>query len=184
VQKQARKILLWKVIKKSAISLNLMRTIARYLSPHHIAMARISTKSAIIFLLAAGITIVAFAQDKDKKHEEHRPVNLKVLSKDIGHDSLINLMKEYSVSLGVHCNFCHASSGDEKGHLDFASDDNKHKKVARYMMRMTADINSKYFAEENKGDHAHEALTVSCFTCHHGHEEPEAFVMPKEEEKH
>ena len=106
-------------------------------------MANTSAKSVIIFLMAAGITIAAFAQDKEKKREERRPTNLTVLPKDISHDSLINLMKEYSVSLGVRCNFCHAPSGTEGGHLDFASDDNKHKKVARYMMRMTAGINSK-----------------------------------------
>ena len=93
----------------------------------------------------------------------------------------MSLMKEYSVSLGVRCNFCHAKATDGKDHLDFASDNNKHKDIARYMMKMTAAINEKYFKEE-KGKKEHTALMVRCFTCHHGNKEPEAFVMPPEED--
>ncbi len=144
-------------------------------------MFHFSKKSAITLLLAAGIGVAAWAQDKKEKREERRPTNLKVLSKDISHDSLIYLMKEYSVSLGVSCGFCHDKSATDERRLDFAGDDNGHKKVARYMMKMTADINRKYFAEEN---HEAKQLMVSCYTCHHGKKEPEAFVMPKEEERH
>ncbi len=132
-------------------------------------------------LLAAGITIAALAQEKQKKHEEHHATNLKVLPANISHDSLILLMKEYSVSLGVRCGFCHVTSAADQRRLDFASDDNPKKKVAQYMMTMTAGINSKYFSAEN---HGNATLMVSCYTCHRGAKEPEAFVMPKEEERH
>ena len=132
-------------------------------------------------LLAAGITWAAVAQDKNRKHEEHRPENLTVVPKDINHDSLMYLMKEYSVSLGVRCGFCHAKSATDEKRLDFASDENGKKKVARYMIQMTSEINNKYFAEAN---HKATKLMVSCNTCHHGHQEPEPFVMPKEEERH
>ncbi len=138
---------------------------------------RITTKSVTIVTLSACLAVAAIAQKQSDRKEEPRPKNLTVLSKNISHDSLINIMKEYSVSLGVRCGFCHAKSSDGE-HLNFASDDNGKKKVARYMMTMTAAINKKYFAAENKGNAVN---MVSCYTCHHGHEEPEAFVMPKEE---
>jgi hypothetical protein len=144
-------------------------------------MPRISTKATIIIMLTAGLAIAAIAQNKDRKHEEHKPVNLKILPDDISHDSLITVMKEYSYALGVRCGFCHAKSATDEKRLDFASDDNGKKKAARYMMKMTAGINKKYFAEENYNS---AKRMISCYTCHHGHEEPEAFVMPKEEEKH
>jgi hypothetical protein len=144
-------------------------------------MPRISSKAALVLVLTAGLAIAAIAQDKDKKQEEHKYENLKVLPKNISRDSMRMVMHEYSYSLGVHCNFCHAKSTTDEKKLDFASDENGKKKVARYMMKMTADINKKYFAEANYNS---TKRMVTCYTCHHGHQEPEVFVMPKEEEKH
>jgi hypothetical protein len=138
-----------------------------------------STKAVVILLLFAGFAIVAVAQQKEAKKEEHRAENLKILPRNMNHDSLIKLMREYSFSLGVRCGFCHAPSSTDKNKLDFASDANKHKLIARDMMRMTAKINRKYFDEDKFEGHPR----VTCYTCHHGHEEPEAFVMPKIEEK-
>ena len=88
--------------------------------------------------------------------------NLKVLSKKTTHDEMEVIMKGYARSLGVKCNFCHAPSADGQ-HLDFASDANEHKNVARKMMKMVARINKKYFDMPN---------SVTCYTCHNGHEEP------------
>jgi hypothetical protein len=141
-------------------------------------MPRISLKTAIIIVFIIGLAAAAVAQDKSRKAEDRKATNLKVLSKNISHDSLITVMKEYSYALGVKCGFCHVKSAADEKHLDFASDDNSKKKVARYMMKMTADINKKYFAAEN---HNSTKLMVSCYTCHHGREEPEMFEMPKEE---
>lgn len=146
-------------------------------------MPQFSKKPILLLLLAGGLTIAAVAQDNDKKAEARRAENLKVLPKNISHDSLISIMKVYSFSLGVKCNFCHTKSATEKDHLDFASDDNKHKHIARDMMRMTAKINKKYFGSHDEAEE-HTTLAVSCFTCHRGHDEPQALVMPKEEGKH
>ena len=79
-----------------------------------------------------------------------------------------SVMHHFSASLGVRCNFCHMRNDSTKT-WDFASDENKHKLIARDMMRMTARINKKYFKED--GD---EPLKVTCFTCHHGNEEPKS----------
>lgn len=144
-------------------------------------MTKLSPKVAVMALLISCIAIATIAQEKEKKNDdEQKAVNLKVLSKKISHDSLIVIMREYSAALGVKCGFCHAKSAANPDKLDFASDDNGHKKVARYMISMTEKINKKYFAEENYGS---SRLMVSCYTCHHGKPEPESFVMKKEEKK-
>ncbi len=43
--------------------------------------------------------------------------------------------------------------------LDFASDENEHKLIARDMMRMTMKINKKYFRNEKQD-------AITCYTCH------------------
>jgi hypothetical protein len=74
-------------------------------------------------------------------------------------------MKGFKTALGVKCSFCHAESKTNPGKLDFPSDENKHKNIARGMMKMTKRINKKFFKEDGGN-------TVTCFTCHNGHEEP------------
>lgn len=142
-------------------------------------MPLFSKKSIGLVALIAVVSFATFAEKK--KTPMPRPTNLTVLPQDISHDSLIYLMKEYSVSLGVKCGFCHVRSQVDSTRLDFASDANKHKNMARHMMKMTAEINSQYFQEENHG--AQGALMVSCFTCHNGNKEPKEFVMPAEDDK-
>src|SRR5580704_16033879 len=93
--------------------------------------------------------------------------NLQVLPKDITPTALQRIMvEEFQDGLGVGCNFCHAQ---EKGslHLDYASDAKPEKEIARAMMRMTMDINKKYFAVDQPviGD---SLMMISCNNCHHG----------------
>ncbi len=67
--------------------------------------------------------------------------NLKVLPKTIAKDELVSVMRQFSVGLGVRCNFCHAEADSTKGKgLDFASDARNEKKVARTMMTMAETI--------------------------------------------
>ena len=91
--------------------------------------------------------------------------NLKVLSKNTTHEELEVIMKGFNAALGVKCGFCHAKRKDDPKKLDFASDENQHKSVARNMMRMTMKINKKFFRDET-------ADAITCFTCHQGKEEP------------
>lgn len=62
------------------------------------------------------------------------------------------LMAVMSNSLGVGCDYCH----DLK---DFASDAKDEKGVARSMVAMVRDINTRHFEGEQ---------SVTCYTCHHG----------------
>lgn len=86
------------------------------------------------------------------------PKNLKLLDPA----ELMPTMHSFTVALGVRCDGCHV-----KG--DFASDDNPHKEIARHMIVMARDINSKF--PDGK-------IHVTCYTCHRGAEEP--LTAPKE----
>jgi hypothetical protein len=130
---------------------------------------RINNKFKIIAVLsAAGIMSAALVKPGSSKNNY---TNLQVLSKDIAPKDLQRIMEdEFEDGLGVGCNFCHAQ---EKGslHLDYASDAKPEKEIARAMMRMTMDINKKYFAVEMPlvGD---SLMAISCSNCHHGTAHP------------
>lgn len=91
--------------------------------------------------------------------------NIKVLN-DMPADELGKVMNIMTSSLGVNCSFCHTGN-------DFAKDGNEHKVVARDMIKMTFDLNAKYFKGEQE---------VTCNTCHHGRPHPDSavsFVPPR-----
>jgi len=93
------------------------------------------------------------------------PKNLKVLTPEELHSGV---MGKYVAALGVGqsgaCAFCHVASPGGKD-----SDDNPKKNVARGMITMVKDINSKMTAA--MGGTAKEYVT--CYTCHRGKTEPE-----------
>ncbi len=100
--------------------------------------------------------------------------NLKVLKKNISKKDLDSTMHFFAASLGERCTFCHVKN--ESGKVsDFASDANPNKGTARFMMRMTAKLNKKYFKDENKEDQMQSGQSiqaVTCYTCHHGQGHP------------
>jgi len=112
------------------------------------------------------IGVAATTQDTPKP-------NLKVLPKNISHEDLERIMKEFNVSLGVKCNHCHAPSKTAQGKLDFRSDEKPEKETARAMMKLTAKINKKYFGHDvkNGGD-----APITCITCHNGKAHPESKI--------
>ena len=131
-------------------------------------------KKATIIASLAVIVLISLAAHSPEKQQG--PRNLQVLSKNISHDSLDAIMDEFKEALGVKCNFCHAQSATNPGHLDFASDDKMEKGAARHMMKMTTEINSKYF--NWNGSNAPDTIrAVTCITCHRGSEHPEASAL-------
>jgi len=110
--------------------------------------------------LAAG---TALAQIPDKF------TNLQVAPKEIGKRELINMMRGFSMSLGVRCDHCHVSGGKQglEG-FDFASDEKEPKKVARAMMKMVGEINDRLLPSTGRK----ELTGVRCVTCHHGLAKP------------
>ncbi len=99
--------------------------------------------------------------------------NLKVLPQNISDKALDKIMDDFEKDLGVKCDFCHVPMKTDTSKLDFASDERPEKEISREMMRMTIDINNKYFQAKNAmiGD---SLLAVTCNTCHKGDPHPEA----------
>ena len=123
----------------------------------------------------------------------HQPrfKNLKILPKDISEDDLDSVMHHFTASLGVKCNYCHVRNEAIKK-MDFPSDDKPEKLIARKMMLMSIDINTKYFKDiedemskekdhdmpkrsvQIDGDSVRNMLSyVTCYTCHRGDAHPE-----------
>ena len=123
----------------------------------------------ITCLVAAIFGMTAFQE----KPQEEGPINLKVLPKNISHAELDSTMKSFNVALGVKCGHCHAAKANGERGLDFASDENPMKNVARSMIKMTKRINKKYFKYEHEGV----LKNISCKTCHNGTEEPFTMVV-------
>lgn len=131
----------------------------------------INKKVLITLSLASVVTVVALTSmtpppDKDGF------TNLKVLPKKISGQELHKVMHEWSASLSVHCDFCHAANADGKG-LDFASDAKPEKESARYMYKMMNKINEKYFQAKKDSTGMMMTTGVNCYTCHHGNSHPD-----------
>jgi cytochrome c5 len=130
------------------------------------------------FIIAiVGCISLAATTPQQIQQQDWKAKNLKVLPKDISKKALDSIMHNYKDALGVKCNFCHAKSTTDSTKLDFASDANRKKNFARYMMVMTDSINNKYFKKHLE---RHGSYAVTCATCHRGQEEP-AVAMPKTE---
>jgi hypothetical protein len=139
-------------------------------------------KSKMKFVLLAAFSLCVFvsATIQNNKLPDDGYTNLQVLPKDISHEELSEVMDGFKEALGVKCGFCHARNADTSIHkLDFASDANEHKDAARYMMRMTADINKLYF-NWDKSTQPDTLRYVTCITCHRGLKEPDADAIAEQ----
>ena len=87
--------------------------------------------------------------------------NLQVFPKDIQKEKLMAIMRNFSFSLGIRCDYCHAETADHK--MDFAADDKDEKKTARVMLRMVQSINADYIKKLGA-----QPVEVRCVTCHRG----------------
>ena len=112
---------------------------------------RLLRRLAVVFLLAN----LASAQVPDKF------TNLQVFPKDIQKEKLVAIMRNFSLSLGVRCQYCHEETADHK--TNFASDEKDEKATARVMLRMVQSINADYIKKLGPA-----AIEVRCVTCHRG----------------
>lgn len=119
--------------------------------------------SAIIVVALAGSLIFI----DSRSLSQTRPVaieaagqkfkNIKVLG-DMPADQMGKVMNIMTASLGRDCKMCHVSNEG-----DFEKDDNEHKEIAREMIKMTEEINRRFFKGKQE---------VSCSTCHNGRPHP------------
>ena len=121
--------------------------------------------SAIVCLIGVSF---AFRQNPPVVKYE----NLKVLPKNTTKKEMDSIMRHFSLSLGVRCNFCHVRGNDAQRNFNFASDSSKHKQTARSMFKMMNKINKKYF-NFNKDEKGDVVPTITCMTCHRGNPHPE-----------
>jgi hypothetical protein len=122
-------------------------------------------------VLAIVLLLAACASD-GKAQQPWKPTNLKVIDSTITRDSLISIMRNFSMALGVGCDHCHAKAvGKSQGELDFPSDSNKVKLTARDMLRMVGKIDGTYLVNLPTPDTP--LVSVQCVTCHHGQTRPE-----------
>jgi hypothetical protein len=99
------------------------------------------------------------------------PKNLTVLPSSAKGRELQRIMFGFNNSLGVRCVFCHVGEdGKDFKEFDFVSDAKPMKGMARMMIKMTKEINGKYF--EGMQDETGAPIQVNCQTCHRGNYAP------------
>ena len=138
---------------------------------------RINKKGAFVTILCSGMFLLQGFAQKEHGHEDEKATNLQVLPKNTSGEELHKIMREYSMALGVHCNYCpvaHEVEGQPRPKMDFASDDKPEKNMARDMMRMEAGINASYISKMQGIGHTMQQVT--CVTCHNGRKIPFATV--------
>jgi tetratricopeptide (TPR) repeat protein len=96
--------------------------------------------------------------------------NLQVLPKTISNQELTDMMRGFSISLGVRCEFCHSTA-------DFPADDKENKQTARAMLRMVAAINRDYIGKLSLAAQGQ----VECVTCHRGLPQPRTLMAVLDE---
>jgi hypothetical protein len=123
-------------------------------------------------VLSLGAATFAVSQQTEPDFARLKPVNLRVLPKDISARELGKQMKGFEADLGVTCSHCHVQDTVTRK-FDYASDENPDKTTARLMITMLKDINDKYLAELG-GDRRYTA-PVTCGSCHQGQSSPPPF---------
>jgi tetratricopeptide (TPR) repeat protein len=102
--------------------------------------------------------------------------NLRVLDPDITRDSLLEVMRGFSFSLGVRCQYCHVGGdGVSFEGVEFDNDDDPDKRKARFMLRMVANLNDNVFPLIPERDTPSRA--IQCKTCHRGRAKPELLTQ-------
>lgn len=116
------------------------------------AVAR-GARVAVVHALLAAAAVAAYAQPPAAPPAAAATPDIVAVVDD---------MRTIAQALGVDCVFCHAEGSN--GRLNYRSDDNPRKQVARRMMAMTADINGMV----RLGRLERTATAVTCRTCHRG----------------
>ncbi len=97
-------------------------------------------------------------------------VNTKVIPHSTPVLQVIGAMRNITNGLGVRCPFCHVGEeGKGLETFDFPSDKKRTKLVARQMMRMVAEINSRL---DTIPERPTVGVEVTCRTCHRGVSRP------------
>jgi hypothetical protein len=128
------------------------------MTPHNLRRSVAGAALAVALAFLAADRRAADAQQAEKTVEQtHKNIQVLTGMPDSQLRPVMNLM---NAALGVNCAFCHVRKGEQ---MDFASDENHHKQVARQMIKMTREINKNNFGGQTE---------VGCATCHQGKAHP------------
>lgn len=124
-----------------------------------------SVRVAVLLVILAAPARVALAQVPATF------TNLQALPKDIRRDSLVDIMRRFSLSLSVRCEYCHVSGvGGSIDSVDYAKDDRLPKRRARFMIRMLDSLNRHVLPGVPGAEAA--PFRMECKTCHRGNAQP------------
>ena len=119
---------------------------------------------AVFFGVAIAVAPLATAQIPDEFK------NLQFFPEDISRGELIGAMRHFSFALGVRCQHCHlGGDGVSFEGVEFDKD-GPTKKKARFMLRMTRNLNEEILPEIPERDTP--PLRIECKTCHRGQSKP------------
>ncbi len=122
-------------------------------------MSRILAAVAVVLVSSPAIAQTPLAEWKAE--------NLQFFPKDIGRAELTQLMREFSLSLSVRCQYCHTGgNGISFDGVNFASDEKPAKVKARAMLRMVDQLNHTILPQ--LPSRAEPRVEVTCATCHRG----------------
>jgi tetratricopeptide (TPR) repeat protein len=125
-------------------------------------MTWLARLAVLVFVLFAASALPFLGQPLAAGPDDEKPKNLKVLPKDTSHRQVVEIMRGYSLALGVRCEECHYQSSPTED-PEFDSDKKPEKETARKMMKMTTVINDQIGQMKLK-----DSIQVACVTCHHG----------------
>lgn len=134
-------------------------------------------RKTLSLLAIAVFAIITTAANINK---QSRYKNLKILPQDITQRNMDSIMNAYCSALHVSCDFCHIPAKKNMFSFTPASDtldfslDGEMKENARRMIRITMDINTRYFYFDSTIKPIY-LNVVNCNTCHRGN----AFPMEK-----
>jgi tetratricopeptide (TPR) repeat protein len=121
-------------------------------------------RAARILVIALLVAAPAAAQNAQPPWKGE---NLQFYPKDIARPRLIQAMREFSLALGVRCQYCHiGGNGVSFEGVVFSSDEKPAKVKARAMLRMVDELNNVTLAK--LPSRAEPRVQVECATCHRG----------------
>ena len=123
------------------------------------------------FLAAVALGVIFVFPSLSEAQIPTEFTNLRVLPEDITPDDLLNVMRGFSLELGVRCQYCHVGGdGISFEGVEFPSDDDPDKRKARFMLRMVNNLNNNVLPLIPERDEP--SVEITCKTCHRGAPKP------------
>jgi len=124
-------------------------------------------RTRLTSILAALVLAGPAAAQAPQSQPPWKGKNLKYFPADISREALTQRMREFSLSLGVRCQYCHVGgNGITFDGVDFPSDEKTAKRKARAMLRLVDQVNKNLLSDIPS--RAEPRVEVDCVTCHRG----------------